>query len=388
MKDGDLGIHTVGEQRVAPLLRRKRRLGNEPHAVPMMKIFQDTLKVANRFVPSEAGSILLDDPMQKMTSPRQDNELIFVACFGEKADSLVGSRIPCSQGIVGHCYMSGEAYMTSNVREDRFFMSDIDEITRYRTKALLAVPIKVEKATVGVLELVNHRSRGVFVEHDFDLLKTFADYIATSLQNFLDATSFVELAHRDHLTGLYNDRYLWWSLGEEIVKADGSGQDASLIFVDLDHFKSVNDTHGHLVGSQTLREFGLLLDRMPALREAVTARYGGDEFAILVPGIGLDEASAIAEDIRRQVEHFVFEIPPETDVSEDGVRLENVITTSIGVASYRESGVDGLPEEQRRKAFMQVADRAMYAAKAKGKNAVCRGIAIGGDAKKDASGAA
>ena len=124
------------------------------------------------------------------------------------------------------------------------------------TQSLLSVPIQIGRSTCGVLELVNRRGGDGFGDRDMELLLIFAGYISTSLQNVLDANRYRELAKIDDLTGLYNDRYFNQALSESLEEAERDGSDLSLIFLDLDRFKEVNDEHGHLVGSQTLREVG------------------------------------------------------------------------------------------------------------------------------------
>ena len=103
------------------------------------------------------------------------------------------------------------------------------------------------------------------------------------MKNALDARRFEDLSKRDNLTGLYNDRYFYERLEMETQRASDEGSDLSLIFFDLDHFKEVNDTHGHLVGSQVLKEVAIIVEEVFLDSGAASARYGGDEFVILMP---------------------------------------------------------------------------------------------------------
>lgn len=348
----------------------------------MHALFEDILRIADRFVPSESGSVLIDDPTLKLERSGEETagELIFVACFGDKAESLLGRRIRADRGLVGRTYTTGRPCIAGDVRDDENFDPEIDAFTEYETRSIISVPIQVGRSTCGVLELINHRERGAFLRTELHLLQIFAGYISTSLQNMLDANRYREMAKRDDLTGLFNDRYFNQRLTEEIREAEEDGGDLSLIFIDLDHFKTVNDKHGHLVGSQTLREVGLILAKSAPKDRSTVARYGGDEFVIIFPGASLVEGAELAETIRRNVARAIFRIDPNLDGS--GVILvQGVITASIGVASYRELAVDrGQSLRVRKNAIIRAADRAMYDAKEGGKNRVrlARGSAISG----------
>lgn len=358
------------------LLARHQRPINDLDLVPVHELFEEILRVANQFVPSEAGSVLLDDPELKVRRQwhPSENELVFVACFGDKAEALIGHRIPADKGIVGRAYLNGKSCMTSDARADDDFHSDIDRDLNHQTRSVVCVPILIGRSTCGVLELINRIDRPSYAESELKLLEIFAAYISTTLQNVLDANRYREMAKRDDLTGLYNDRYFNQRLTEEVHRAEENGTECGLIFLDLDHFKQVNDTHGHLIGSQTLREVGLILARAVPGEEPTVARYGGDEFVIIVPDRDLDATQAIAEDIRGRIGRALFRI--EEGADESGVMLQpGTITASVGVASYRSFDFpDHFRRRRRRNEFIRSADQAMYRAKALGKNQVCRGV--------------
>src|SRR6185436_15799188 len=138
------------------------------------------------------------------------------------------------------------------------------------------------------------------------LLEIFAGYTSFTLQNALDAKRAHELAKKDDLTGLYNDRWFHVRLTEALAEARQSGAPAVLMFMDLDRFKVINDCHGHLAGSQVLREVGFLLKRIVLHDSSTVARYGGDEFVIILPGASLDESTAVCEEIRRTIADNTF----------------------------------------------------------------------------------
>src|SRR5215208_5099819 len=211
-------------------------------------VLREILMKAYEFVPSESGSILLDDPLHKMVS-REDNELVFIAAFGEAAENLVGERLSARHGIVGQVYQSSTPYLSADVEADKHFYRTIDEQTGHKSHSIVAVPIYIGKHVCGVLELINRLDGKTFTKRDMTLLEIFAGYTSFTLQNALDAKRAQELAKKDDLTGLYNDRWFHVRLSETLADARKTGKEAILIFLDLDRFKVINDCHGHLAGS-------------------------------------------------------------------------------------------------------------------------------------------
>src|SRR3954454_16829554 len=289
--------HSLEPVQLERFLERRRANPNFPLELSLAENLVEVLRRANGFVPSAAGSILLDDPSDKKEDRRQ-NTLTFIAAFGEKSSCLVGATIPADQGIAGRVYLTGEAYSTPYAPSDRFFYRGMDEQTRYQTESLVAIPIRIGQEVCGVLELINRRDAPGYSQEDRNLLEIFAGYISISIQNVLDGRQAQEIAKRDNLTGLYNDRYLHIALADSIRRCKAEGKDMAVLFLDLDYFKHVNDTHGHLAGSQVLRDVGRLLRRKVKPFGGIPARYGGDEFVLLLPGADLEAAIDVAEEVR------------------------------------------------------------------------------------------
>jgi diguanylate cyclase (GGDEF)-like protein len=325
----------------------------------------EVLQKANEFVPSDSGSILLADP-SGADGDRSQHILTFIAAFGERGSSIVGRRIKAAQGIAGHVYTTGTAHHAHDVDLDPFFEPRIDAETAYRTRSVVAVPIRIANEVCGVLELLNRQETGLYSAQDKNLLEIFADYISISVQNALDSRQAQELAKRDNLTDLFNDRHLHTALTTAIDQARRECTDLAVLFVDLDFFKHVNDSHGHLAGSQVLREVGRLLAELVPEKIGIAARYGGDEFVLTLPGMELEGAVDLAEEIRSRIETEVFCSQPGT-IQPTPLFLRG-ITCSIGIATLARHLGPELQLDEAKSTLLHLADAAMYVSKETGRN--------------------
>ncbi len=357
--------HSLEPVQLERFLERRRANPSFPLELSLAENLVEVLRRANGFVPSAAGSILLDDPSNKQEDRRR-NSLTFIAAFGDKSSCLVGQVIPADQGIAGRVYLTGQAYSTPYAPGDRFFFRGMDEQTRYQTESLVAIPIRIGTEVCGVLELINRCDAPGYSQEDRNLLEIFAGYISISIQNVLDGRQAQEIAKRDNLTGLYNDRYLHIALTETIGRCRAEAVDLALLFLDLDYFKHVNDTHGHLAGSQVLREVGHLLRRRVKRANGIPARYGGDEFVLLLPASDLDSAIDMAEEIRAAIVGSTFCAGPG-DIQPDPLSLKG-ITCSIGVATLQQHLEPDLTLDAAKSTLLRLADAAMYVAKETGRN--------------------
>jgi diguanylate cyclase (GGDEF)-like protein len=176
---------------------------------------------------------------------------------------------------------------------------------------------------------------------------------AIAVDNAIRMQRAEALSVTDDLTQLYNSRYLSQVLRRETKRASRNGRPLSLLFVDLDGFKSINDSHGHLYGSRALVEAASVI-RASARETDIVARFGGDEFALILPDTGSDGAVFVGERIREKIAAWSF-------LRGDGLSIS--LTVSIGVATLPDAASSA---EQ----LIQAADKAMYAVKDRGKNGI------------------
>jgi diguanylate cyclase (GGDEF)-like protein len=203
-----------------------------------------------------------------------------------------------------------------------------------------------------VVEIIN-RVGGRFTQTDLDILLTLVEPCAIAIENAMLFQRTEQLTITDDLTKLFNSRYLNLYIGREIKRCKRHGIPLSVIFLDLDGFKGINDQYGHLAGSGTLAEVGAILAEV--VRESdILARYGGDEFVVVLPETPPGGALVIAERLRKAIEEHAF-------LGSQG--LEARISASFGIASYPDHALT--PE-----GLIQKADQAMYRVKERDKNGI------------------
>ncbi len=235
-----------------------------------------------------------------------------------------------------------------------------DELAKLQVDSLigtaLTVPLFQQERLVGIL-CITRRDRGVFSKMHISLARWAADFLAETLLRVLDRVEVERKANMDGLTELANRRTFDLKIRQELAQGRESGATCSLCLLDLDHFKAINDHHGHQAGDEVLRQFARVLEseskKVRSTDRPLVARYGGEEMAILLPGVGLEGAIRIGESIRQAASQMV--------ILHNQQRIR--ITVSIGVSSFprHASTADAL---------IEAADQALYQAKKEGRNAV------------------
>jgi diguanylate cyclase (GGDEF)-like protein len=247
----------------------------------------------------------------------------------------LGKRIPVGTGILGRVARTGEKALVQMAGEGQV------QGVLAGARAVLCLPITYSETLLGVLN-VESLHEDAFSPEDVLVLNTLADLLATALHNSFVFQKMQQQSITDGLTGIKTRRFFWEALLSERQRASRSARPFSLVLIDLDKFKEVNDGSGHLEGDLVLARVGRLLEQK-CRQSNVVARYGGDEFVILMPETSVDQAQTLAERLRLWL-------------ATDPMLSEHHITGSFGVASYP---AHGLSAED----ILRVADAGMYLSK-------------------------
>jgi len=272
---------------------------------------------------------------------RGTKEVEIKAEAGSTAHAM-GKRIALGTGILGRVARTGERALVQNALPGN--LSGILPDSR----AVLCIPITYGESLLGVLN-VESRNENAFSPQDVLILNTLADLLATALHNAFVFQKLQQQSITDGLTGIKTRRFFWEALSAEWKRASRSGRPFSVVLIDLDKFKEVNDTMGHFEGDLVLARVGRLLEQK-SRQSNVVARYGGDEFIVLMPETGAEQAQVLAERLRQWL-------------ATDPMLAEHHITGSFGVASFP---MHGFSIED----IIRVADAGMYVSKRSGGNLV------------------
>ena len=306
------------------------------------RLLDTILKKVSALLPAEHWSLLLLD--------EATGELCFELSVDLEPTVLKALRLRPGEGIAGQVALQQQPMVVADVGASPFFSTRVDQLTGFTTKSIMCAPLIFSGRTLGVIEVVNPRQLGT---DTLRLLTIIADYAAIAVENTRQYHQLQTLAIQDSVTGLYNTRYLYQALETLIAASAADAAPFSLLFLDIDDFKRVVDTYGHLHGSQVLQEVAAMI-RQCVIAPAFGVSYGGDEFVVVLPSMDKRQALYKAEEIRRTLSQTIF-------LANRGLQVH--IQASFGVATYPEDATD-------RTGLLALADHAMFDIKRRGKNAV------------------
>jgi diguanylate cyclase (GGDEF)-like protein len=264
----------------------------------------------------------------------EDRQLAPTLVDGEDEDEMKALRIELGDGITGAAVLERQSIVSNDAHDDP--RAGQVPGTRREPEAIICVPFTARRTPLGALSLYRRGHDRAFLPAEVELVQHFADVAAIALHNAKTVAELERLAGTDDLTGLANRRSFHEALRRYAAAAERHSTPLSLLLLDIDDFKQINDSHGHERGDEVLCSFAAALTRR--VRESdIVARIGGDEFAILLPQTSKDEAASFAHDLAAQPTPFPLGV-------------------SIGVASCSGATCDALLSE---------ADRELYVDKGK-----------------------
>jgi diguanylate cyclase (GGDEF)-like protein len=339
-------LEDVGQvERLLACIELSKTLVSADDMESLLSAVLDRIKV---LIPADNWSLLLLDP--------QTRELHFAVAVGVDALSVKGIRLKLGEGIAGTVAATGEPIFIPDVDQDQRFCSRVDEATGFDTRSIIALPLRLRGEVIGVFEVVNVENENYFREKYLPLLNIMADYLAIAVDNVRNFQKLQARTYIDEVTGFYNTRYLAVQLERLIPEVLTQSRELSVIFLDLDHFKQVVDTHGHLLGSKVLGQVSRVIHHLLGPDDSLI-RYGGDEFIVLLPHCPQAEAVALTRRLRQALKETPF-------LEEEGLNVR--LTASFGVAT--------LPQDaQDRETLLKIADRAMFRGKDRGKDCIMVG---------------
>src|ERR1035441_9348630 len=270
-------------------------------------------KMAEYFRPDTWSLLMVDE---------EKDELYFAIAVGAAAEVLSKARLKVGEGIAGWVAKHGQVLIVPDVQCDPRFSSRLDEMTQLQTRSIICVPLRSKHRVLGVIQLVNANVE--MSEQEMFFLQALCDYAAIAIENSRSVEKIQELTITDDCTGLFNGRHLHKTLETEVYRSARFAYEFSVIFIDLDYFKQVNDRHGHLVGSRLLAEVGYLIKAQLRLID-FAFRYGGDEFVVLLPQTTKDQAVVVAKRLQDSMRSGTF-------CTEQGLNL--TVRASMGLATF------------------------------------------------------
>ncbi|HEV8229022.1 MAG TPA: GAF domain-containing protein [Candidatus Limnocylindria bacterium] len=276
----------------------------------LQQLLDRILSILLKSMPGSRLTILLRE--------EQSEDLVVRASAGIPLGTGVSLRVPAGRGISGWVLAQRQPQLVDDVRTDPRYVGDPE------VRAEIVVPLVSAGRAIGVL-CVSHRKPNAFSQRDLTLMQAVGAQIAAAIDVAELHERLKRAANTDALTGLHNFRYFYDRLEEEIARTARHEGQLGVAFFDLDKLKTVNDTYGHLAGNEVLRTLGRIIGAQ-VRTEDVPARYGGDEFAIVMPDTPRDEAEKVVQRLMEILEHAEVELP-------DGRRIR-MPELSWGIASY------------------------------------------------------
>jgi len=313
----------------------------------LKRLISVILDKAIETVNAEKGSLMLYDA--------GDNKLQVKVVYGLKdkkqEEDINNGIIECKKmspdsGIAGKVFTEKRSIITNLGGQDPRFNQFAGD---NNVSSLICVPLIAKGECIGIINITNKKNGKLFNKKDLEFVEALANQAAIAVDN----AQLYELATKDGLTKLYIHRHFYFLLENEMKRVQRYHHVLSLIMMDIDNFKHVNDTYGHLVGDMVLKEIAATIQK--TIRHVdIPARYGGEEFTIILPETAAQNAMVIAERLRQKISEIAVKVDENTIIRP---------TVSLGISEYPNASEDI-------KELIDYADKALYVSKENGKNCI------------------
>jgi diguanylate cyclase (GGDEF)-like protein len=309
----------------------------------LSKILELIMIKISQLVEAENWSLLLKD--------EETGDLRFEVVVGIDMEQVKNIRIPLGKGIAGKVAQTGDPIILEDAQNDPRVFRKVDQKTGFITKSIICLPLKIHGKILGVIETINIGDMEEFKQKKLPMLSILADYAAIAIENSQYMSKIQRMSITDEYTSLYNAGYMHQILPGLIKDADESGKKVAVVFMDIDNFKNVVDTYGHLSGSMVLKEIGEVIAGCLTEKE-ILIKYGGDEYIIIMPERDKSGALTLTKKIQDKIRGKLY-----LQTESHPVKL----TASFGLAIYPD-------DADSKKDLLLRADGSMYKVKKSTKN--------------------
>jgi diguanylate cyclase (GGDEF)-like protein len=296
-----------------------------------------------QYIEADFWALLMVEPQRQF--------LYYVSTEGEEDPRLTDMRVKMGEGLAGWVARHGETLIIPEADTDTR-LGAAAKNSAFSVRSAIGLPIRGRKETHGVLAIFNPHLEEQS-DYTIAFLNILVDYAAIAIENAQEVTRAQRLTITDDVTDLFNSRHLYSELERTLDISRTQAKPLSLVFLDLDRFKRVNDEHGHLVGSELLGRVGKRIRELCRPSD-LCFRFGGDEFVILMPGTTREEALRMTQSIHLSLARTTFKV---------GHHLELNVEASAGIAAYPGDG-------RTTHAILSAADKRMYHVKSSGRGRV------------------
>ena len=299
------------------------------------------LQQVKRLLHCGSSSVLLVD--------KETNRLKFAYLSkDEEGKQLMDMNLKMGEGIAGTVWSNGNPMIINDAQDDPRFSDKVDKKSNTQTSSVIAVPLTYKGEIIGVIEAIN-KAEGNFNTFDLEMLQYISTQSAIAIKN----AELYDMANRDGMTKLFTNKYFRERLNEEWNRSNRYKHPLSLVMIDIDNFKNFNNTYGHQAGDRVIIELAKILP-LSSRSIDIPCRYGGEEFAIILPETSKKEALVVLERIRQKAE--------EINIEYNNTSLK--FTVSGGLSTMPELTPKTVEE------FIEMADKALYHSKKSGRNRV------------------